>query len=94
MLVNNAGGSFQAPFREVVAKGRDALMRENFTQVAEFVRARAAGDAGEGGSIVNVTSIEAHRAAPGYRGLRGHEGRGRESHQEPRARARRRVASA
>jgi NAD(P)-dependent dehydrogenase (short-subunit alcohol dehydrogenase family) len=65
VLVNNAGGGFQAPFLEVNAKGRDALIRENFTQVAEFVR-RAVPAMGAGGSIINVTSIEAHRAAPGY----------------------------
>jgi NAD(P)-dependent dehydrogenase (short-subunit alcohol dehydrogenase family) len=65
VLVNNAGGTFQAPFLEVGAKGRDALIRENFTQVAECVRL-AVPAMGEGGSIINVTSIEAQRAAPGY----------------------------
>jgi NAD(P)-dependent dehydrogenase (short-subunit alcohol dehydrogenase family) len=65
VLVNNAGGGFQAPFAEITAKGQDALVRENFTQVADFVR-RALPLLGDGGSIVNVTSIEAHRAAPGY----------------------------
>jgi NAD(P)-dependent dehydrogenase (short-subunit alcohol dehydrogenase family) len=65
VLVNNAGGGFQSAFLDVNAKGRDALMRENFTQVAELVRLVVPA-MGEGGSIVNVTSIEAHRAGPGY----------------------------
>ncbi len=65
ILVNNAGGGFLAPFLDVSAKGQDALIRENFTSAATFIRA-AAPHLGEGGSIVNVTSIEAHRAGPGY----------------------------
>lgn len=65
VLVNNAGGGFQAPFLEVNAKGRDALIRENFTQLAECVRL-AAPAMSEGASIINITSIEAHRAGPGY----------------------------
>jgi NAD(P)-dependent dehydrogenase (short-subunit alcohol dehydrogenase family) len=65
VLVNNAGGGFHASFADVSAKGQDALVRENFGQVADFVR-RALPSLREGGSIINVTSIEAHRAAPGY----------------------------
>jgi NAD(P)-dependent dehydrogenase (short-subunit alcohol dehydrogenase family) len=65
ILVNNAGGGFQAMFENVNSKGQDALIRENFTSVAHMLRAtlpwmRA------GGSIINITSIEAHRAAPGF----------------------------
>jgi NAD(P)-dependent dehydrogenase (short-subunit alcohol dehydrogenase family) len=65
VLVGNAGGGFHAPFLEVSARGRDALIRENFTQLAECVRL-AAPALGEGASIILVTSIEAHRAGPGY----------------------------
>lgn len=65
VLVNNAGGGFQAPFLEVSAKGQDALVRENFSSVGHFVRA-AAPYMASGGSIINLTSIEAHRAGPGY----------------------------
>lgn len=65
ILVNNAGGGFVAPFLDVSAKGQDALIRENFTSAATFIRA-VAPHLGEGGSIVNITSIEAHRAGPGY----------------------------
>jgi NAD(P)-dependent dehydrogenase (short-subunit alcohol dehydrogenase family) len=65
VLVNNAGGSFHASFLELSEKGQDALIRENFGSVASFVRA-AAPHMPPGGSIVNLTSIEASRAAPGW----------------------------
>jgi 3-oxoacyl-[acyl-carrier protein] reductase len=66
VLVNNAGGGFQAAFLDVNAKGQDALIRENFLSVTHFVRGFVPLMADSGGSIVNLTSIEAHRAAPGY----------------------------
>jgi NAD(P)-dependent dehydrogenase (short-subunit alcohol dehydrogenase family) len=66
ILVNNAGGGFAAPFLDVNDKGQDALMRENFTSVTNFVRACVPLMPATGGSIINLTSIEAHRAAPGF----------------------------
>jgi 3-oxoacyl-[acyl-carrier protein] reductase len=66
VLVNNAGGGFVADFLGVSAKGQDALIRENFVSVTNLVRPVVATMADRGGSIVNLTSIEAHRAAPGY----------------------------
>jgi len=67
VLVNNAGGGFRAGFLEVNDKGQDSLIRENFTSVAHFVRAAVPLMPADGsGSIVNITSIEAHRAAPGF----------------------------
>ena len=66
VLVNNAGGGFRAAFLDVNEKGQDALIRENFTSVGHFVRAVVPRMPASGGSIVNVTSIEAFRAAPGY----------------------------
>ena len=66
ILVNNAGGGFGADFLEVSAKGQDALVRENFVSVTNFIRPTVAAMGDRGGSIVNLTSIEAHRAAPGY----------------------------
>lgn len=66
ILVNNAGGGFQAAFLDVNAKGQDALIRENFVSVTNFVRGVVPLMPDTGGSIVNLTSIEAHRAAPGY----------------------------
>jgi NAD(P)-dependent dehydrogenase (short-subunit alcohol dehydrogenase family) len=66
ILVNNAGGTFRAPFLEVTPKGQQALVDENFTSVTTFIRAVVPLVPPEGGSIVNITSIEAHRAGPEY----------------------------
>src|SRR3954471_18626343 len=66
ILVNNAGGGFNASFLDVNEKGQDALMRENFASVTHCIRACVAKMPDTGGSIINITSIEAHRAAPGY----------------------------
>ena len=66
VLVNNAGGGFRADFVDVSEKGQDALIRENFASVASFVRGVVPLMPETGGSIVNVTSIEAHRAGPGF----------------------------
>ena len=68
ILVNNAGGTFRQPFLESTQTGRDAVHRANLGQVLLCTQlvARAMVDAGLGGSIVNLTSIEADRAAPGY----------------------------
>jgi 3-oxoacyl-[acyl-carrier protein] reductase len=66
VLVNNAGGTFFAPFVDVSAGGEAALLAENFTQVTRFVRGVVPLMPATGGSIVNVTSIEAHQAAPGF----------------------------
>ena len=66
VLVNNAGGGFQSDFLSVNAKGQDALVRENFDSVTNFVRAFVPLMPPDGGSIINLTSVEAHRAAPGF----------------------------
>jgi NAD(P)-dependent dehydrogenase (short-subunit alcohol dehydrogenase family) len=65
VLVNNAGGTFKAPFSEVSSRAQQALVDENFSSVTHFVRA-CGPKMTEGGSIINVTSIEAHRAGPGF----------------------------
>jgi NAD(P)-dependent dehydrogenase (short-subunit alcohol dehydrogenase family) len=66
-LVNNAGGGFRASFLDVNDKGQDALVRENFVSVTHCVRACVPKMPSDGrASIVNLTSIEAHRAAPGF----------------------------
>jgi NAD(P)-dependent dehydrogenase (short-subunit alcohol dehydrogenase family) len=65
VLVNNAGGGFKAAFTGTSPKGEAALIAENFTQVTSFIRACVPHMA-QGGAIVNVTSIEAHRAGPGF----------------------------
>jgi NAD(P)-dependent dehydrogenase (short-subunit alcohol dehydrogenase family) len=65
VLVNNAGGGFHAHFLDVSPKGQRALVDENFTSVTHFVRGGVPLMT-NGGSIVNITSIEAFRAAPGF----------------------------
>ncbi|HWW54326.1 MAG TPA: SDR family NAD(P)-dependent oxidoreductase [Acidimicrobiales bacterium] len=65
VLVNNAGGGFHAPFANINEKGQRALVDENFTSVTNFVRASTPHLA-DGSSIINVTSVEAFRAAPGF----------------------------
>jgi len=65
VLVNNAGGGFWAPFADVSSKGEQALVSENFSTVTNCVRA-ATPLMADGGSIINVTSVEAYHAAPGF----------------------------
>jgi NAD(P)-dependent dehydrogenase (short-subunit alcohol dehydrogenase family) len=68
VLVNVAGGTFKADFVDTNSRGWDAVIRANFgwllhsTHLAA-VQMRTQGD---GGSIISITSIEGHRAAPGY----------------------------
>lgn len=68
VLVNNAGGVFSSPLLETSENGWDALYRANLRHVLLCTQrvARSMVDAGTGGSIINVTSIEGWRAAPGY----------------------------
>ena len=64
ILVNNAGGTFFSPFDKVNAKGEQTLIAENFTSVTQFIRNSLPLMDERGGSIVNITSISAHRPAP------------------------------
>src|SRR5204862_1954235 len=68
VLVSNVGGTFRAGFLETTEKGWDALVRTNLKTVLHGVRLVAPRmiDAGRGGSIIHVVSIEAERAAPAY----------------------------
>ena len=65
ILVNNAGGTFRAEFADISERGQQALVDENFTSVTTFIRA-CLPVMPDGASIVNVTSVEAFRAAPGF----------------------------
>jgi 3-oxoacyl-[acyl-carrier protein] reductase len=67
-LVNVVGGTFRADFTSTSPKGWDTLLRTNLLHVLHacslaIPRMRAGA---RGGSIVNLTTIEAHRAAPGF----------------------------
>jgi 3-oxoacyl-[acyl-carrier protein] reductase len=67
-LVNVVGGTFRAAFADTSPRGWDALIRTNLGYVLQtcslaIPRMRAGG---RGGSIINLTSIEAHRAAPNF----------------------------
>jgi len=72
VLVNNAGGGFHATFADLSDGAQRALIDENFTSATGFVRSvlphlgSTSDSARPGGSIINLTSVEAHRAAPGY----------------------------
>ena len=68
ILVNNAGGVFFSPLLETSENGFDALYRANLKQVIVCTQrvARSMVETGWGGSIINITSIEGARAAPGY----------------------------
>ncbi len=68
ILVNNAGGVFWSGILDTAPKGWDALIRSNLTHVLLCTQrvARAMIAAEVGGSIINVSSIEGFRAAPGY----------------------------
>ena len=68
ILVNNAGATFSSPILETSENGWDALYRANLKHVMLCTQrvARSMVEAGTGGSIISVTSIEGVRAAPGY----------------------------
>jgi NAD(P)-dependent dehydrogenase (short-subunit alcohol dehydrogenase family) len=68
ILVNNAGGVFWSSLLETSENGFDALYRSNLKHVIVCTQrvARVMVAEGKGGSIINVTSIEGVRAAPGY----------------------------
>jgi 3-oxoacyl-[acyl-carrier protein] reductase len=68
ILVNNAGATFFAPILDTSENGFDALYRANLKHVIVCTQrvARTMVETGSGGSIINVTSIEGVRAAPGY----------------------------
>jgi 3-oxoacyl-[acyl-carrier protein] reductase len=68
ILVNNVGGTFEAPFLEIAEKGWNALVRQNLISVLHGTHAVAPRliAQGSGGSIINIVSSEGTRGAPGY----------------------------
>ena len=65
VLVNNAGGGFHALYEDVSPKGEGVLIAENFGTVTNCVR-HGVPLMNDGAAIVNVTSVEAYHAAPGF----------------------------
>ena len=68
ILVNNAGGVFASPLLDTTENGWDALYKSNLRHVLLCTQrvARRLVETGRPGSVINVTSIEGVRAAPGY----------------------------
>lgn len=65
VLVNNAAGTFHGAFLDASANAQRALIDANFTSVTNFVRSCVA-KMPPGSSIINITSVEAFRASPGF----------------------------
>ncbi len=65
VLVNNAAGTFHGAFMDASANAQRALVDTNFTSVTNFVRA-CVPKMPAGSSIINITSVEAHRGSPGF----------------------------
>jgi NAD(P)-dependent dehydrogenase (short-subunit alcohol dehydrogenase family) len=68
ILVNNAGGVFWSGLLDTSPNGWEALIRINLTQVMLCTQrvGRVMVDAKVPGSIINVSTIEGVRAAPGF----------------------------
>ncbi len=66
ILVDVPGGGFVAPLMDTNAKGWNAIIRQNFLYVLDTTQhaVRRMKAQGSGGSIIYVTSVEAHRAVP------------------------------
>ena len=68
VLVNNAGGTFEAPFLQVNERGFRTLLDLNLGSVWHASQAAAAGWIANGvrGRVINVASTEGLKACPGY----------------------------
>jgi len=66
ILVDVPGGGFVAPLMQTTPKGWHAVIRQNFLYVLDTSQQaiRRMQAQGTGGSIIFITSIEAHRAVP------------------------------
>jgi Dehydrogenases with different specificities (related to short-chain alcohol dehydrogenases) len=66
ILVDVPGGGFVAPLMQTTPKGWNAIIRQNFLYVLDTSQQaiRRMQAQGTGGSIIFITSIEAHRAVP------------------------------
>jgi NAD(P)-dependent dehydrogenase (short-subunit alcohol dehydrogenase family) len=67
VLVNVVGGTFVTPFAETGRKGWEAVIRVNFLWLLHSTHlAIPRMEASGGGSIIHITSVEGHRAAPNF----------------------------
>ncbi|MGB3333961.1 MAG: SDR family oxidoreductase [Mycobacterium sp.] len=68
VLINNAGGVFPSPLLDTAPKGWDSLIRSNLTHVLLCTQrvARAMVQHRTPGSVINISTIEGTRAAPGF----------------------------
>lgn len=66
ILVDVPGGGFVAPLLDTSLNGWQAIIKQNFLYVLDTTQhaARRMRAQGNGGSIIYITSIEAHRAVP------------------------------
>jgi len=66
VMVAVPGGSFVAPLMATRPKGWDAVIRQNFTYVLDTTQhtVRRMEAQGDGGSIIYISTVEAHRAMP------------------------------
>src|SRR5215510_317570 len=66
IVVNIVGGGFRAQTIDMTANGTMAVIRQNFVYLLEACQhaARRMIAQGSGGAIVNMSTIEAHRAMP------------------------------
>jgi 3-oxoacyl-[acyl-carrier protein] reductase len=66
VLVDVPGGGFVAPFMDTRDKGWQAIIRQNFTYVLDTTQlaVQRMQRQGTGGSVIYITSVEAHRAVP------------------------------
>ncbi|TFH20223.1 MAG: SDR family oxidoreductase [Acidimicrobiales bacterium] len=65
IVVNNAGGTFHGSFLDASANAQRSLIETNFGSVTNLVRA-CVPSMTAGGSIINITSVEAFKGSPGF----------------------------
>lgn len=65
IVVNNAGGTFHGSFLDASANAQRSLVDTNFGSVTNLVRA-CVPSMTAGGSIINITSVEAFKGSPGF----------------------------
>jgi len=65
IVVNNAGGTFHGSFLDASVNAQRSLVDTNFGSVTNLVRA-CVPSMTAGGSIINITSVEAFKGSPGF----------------------------